>query len=190
MNTDAHDLNAPSSSADNSDGYSRRKFAKAGAAALAAGTLGTGAGTTGPLLSPDHSSSAAQTAEGNPESDAEPFKILSVLRRKDGLSREAFYDHWHNEHAPLVAAIPGVVKYHQYVPSQRSIAREDASGGDAPPVDGMAETWFASEKAFEEAQGTSEFQAVAEDEPRFLNSGSQGNLAVVVERTVVVVSEP
>jgi hypothetical protein len=54
----------------------------------------------------------------------------------------------------------------------------------------MAETWFASEKAFEEARGTSEFRAVAEDEPRFFNSGSQGNLAVVVERTVVVVPEP
>jgi uncharacterized protein (TIGR02118 family) len=39
------------------------------------------------------------------------IKSLSLLTRKDGISHEAFIDHWVNVHAPQVRAVPEVRRY-------------------------------------------------------------------------------
>ena len=36
-----------------------------------------------------------------------------LITRKDGLSRQAFSDHWRNIHAPLASTIPGIRRYVQ-----------------------------------------------------------------------------
>ena len=38
-------------------------------------------------------------------------KRLGILRKKEGLSHDAFVDHWLNKHAVLCAKLPGLRRY-------------------------------------------------------------------------------
>jgi uncharacterized protein (TIGR02118 family) len=63
------------------------------------------------------------------------IKVIVVVKRKPGISREEFYKYWENVHGPLVAKhIPGLRKYIQNhfieVPGQ------EYEG------DGIIETWY------------------------------------------------
>ena len=60
------------------------------------------------------------------------YKHVALLVRKEGMSHEAFLDHWQHEHTPIAAAIEGVVRYHQVRPADP----------DASEFDGIAELYF------------------------------------------------
>jgi uncharacterized protein (TIGR02118 family) len=60
------------------------------------------------------------------------YKHSAFLVRKEGLSHEAFLDHWANEHVPLAREIPGVVRYTRVVPTDP----------EASEFDGVAELYF------------------------------------------------
>ena len=71
-------------------------------------------------------------------------KYLAILRKNNNWTDEEFRQHWKQVHGPLVAQIPGLVKYVQYyVHSQVS---SDAEQVDEP-IQGIAEMWFESEEA-------------------------------------------
>ena len=63
------------------------------------------------------------------------IKLIALVRKKAGMSTQAFRDHWINTHAPLARKIPGMRGY------RINIADEP---GDMPqaPYDGSAEIWF------------------------------------------------
>jgi uncharacterized protein (TIGR02118 family) len=76
-------------------------------------------------------------------------KIIFCLRRKPGLSREAFQDYWRNRHAPLVAERARWLGIRRYVQSHtitdpllNGLAEQRAFVGK--PFDGVAELWFDS----------------------------------------------
>lgn len=100
-------------------------------------------------------------------------KRISMVRRREGMSREDFVDHWLGPHADIVRTLPGLRGY------VVSIAHDPEAAG----WDGMAEVWFDAmedvERAFAEEPARSLFAA---DRPLFV-----GDLTVVfVDEHVVV----
>lgn len=47
------------------------------------------------------------------------IKLVFCLKRKEGLSREEFLDHWINRHAPLVRGFAGPLGIRRYVQNYR-----------------------------------------------------------------------
>ena len=68
------------------------------------------------------------------------IKSLSLLTRKDGLSREEFRRIWLAEHAPLVHAVPQVRRYVlSFIleePTRPDVRTQDMN------VDAIAELWY------------------------------------------------
>jgi uncharacterized protein (TIGR02118 family) len=72
--------------------------------------------------------------------------IVALLTRRPGMEREEFREHWRATHGPLLTQIPSMRKYIQ------SHVIPDPAQGDTP-CDGVAEIWFDSPEAFQEAPG-------------------------------------
>lgn len=97
---------------------------------------------------------------------------------------EAFHDYWKNVHAPLVAKLPGVVKYTQH--HVTSVPRGEYEQIDEP-IDGIVETWWESEEALFKVQGTPELEAVLKDELNFLGTSNHHVHTLLVNESVNVV---
>lgn len=98
-------------------------------------------------------------------------KLVCFLKRKPGMSREAFYDHWENRHGPLIAGIPElarhIVRYEQHRPDPLT----DQFGG--ADHDGVAVQWFDSPDAFMDFVGEPLYtERIIPDEEAFLDRGS------------------
>jgi uncharacterized protein (TIGR02118 family) len=84
------------------------------------------------------------------------IKVIALLKRKPGISREAFADRWLHEHTKLSSKLPGLRGYRINIATPYQ-----PEGTDAEPIyDGTAELWWDS---FEEmdAAFASEIGAVA-----------------------------
>ena len=108
-------------------------------------------------------------------------KRFVILRRKPGMSRQQFRDHWRNVHGPLIAKLPGLIKYVQYHVRSELLDEED------DPIDGIAELWFASEEAQKQAYATPEYEAVVRDEPHLFEMSGHHIHPVMTEETVTIV---
>ena len=60
-------------------------------------------------------------------------KVIVLLTKKDGMTREDFRHYWREVHGPMGARMPGVRRYVQ----NHALA-------DGAPYDGIAEMWFDS----------------------------------------------
>lgn len=97
------------------------------------------------------------------------------------MSTTEFWNYWENVHGPLIAKIPGLVKYIQYhVTSERLDTADDT-------IDGIAELWFESEQAQKEAYQSAEYQAVVDDEPNLFEMNSHYVHPVMTKKMVVIV---
>jgi len=83
------------------------------------------------------------------------YKHSAFLVRKDGLSHDAFLDHWATTHVPLARAIPGVVRYTRVVPADPAAAE----------FDGVAELYFEDLEALQAALGESGTRDYDPDDP-------------------------
>jgi uncharacterized protein (TIGR02118 family) len=94
------------------------------------------------------------------------IKSLSLLTRKDGISHEAFIDHWVNVHAPLVRAVPEVRRY------VLSFISSEPSRADVPTlemnVDCIAELWYDDVGSMERAARSAAMLRVRADGAEFL----------------------
>jgi uncharacterized protein (TIGR02118 family) len=104
-------------------------------------------------------------------------KIVGLVRRADGMSHDAFVDHWLHRHVPLALRHhPGLHKYVTNVVETRL--------GDAPEWDGIAELHFPSHDAmrtrfFDSADGE---RIIREDMTRFIGRTWGYDVAEHVER--------
>jgi uncharacterized protein (TIGR02118 family) len=89
------------------------------------------------------------------------FKIIAIVTKKPGLSREQFLHHWNVEHPRYVAALPGIVKYRQ------NPAIEHRTQW---PYDGVAELYFQSVKDIAVAYDGPEAKALFAHEEQFLGA--------------------
>jgi uncharacterized protein (TIGR02118 family) len=90
--------------------------------------------------------------KGKPMSTPSPklVKRISLLTRKEGMSKEEFLKHW-NDHLPISHAVPGLRRYtlcHIVSEPQR---KDVPVVWELGQVDGIAETWFDSQEATEKA---------------------------------------
>lgn len=86
------------------------------------------------------------------------YKHSAFLVRKEGLSHEAFLDHWANEHVPLAREIPGVVRY----------ARVEPTEPESAEFDGVAELYFEDLDALRAALGHESSRDYDPDHPKSL----------------------
>ena len=64
------------------------------------------------------------------------IKVMTVVKRKQGLTYEEFSDYWEKKHGPLVVKVlPGLERYVQ----SHAIR---LPGGGEPKIDGVAEIWY------------------------------------------------
>jgi uncharacterized protein (TIGR02118 family) len=113
------------------------------------------------------------------------IKFFFVLRRKPGLSSEQFRQYWKETHAPIVARLPGLVRYFQH--HVASVPRPEYADDDAP-IDGIVETWWESPQALQNVQTTPELQAVIADEPNFMGHSNHYVHTLQVIETVEVIN--
>lgn len=88
------------------------------------------------------------------------IKLIALVTRKRGMSRDEFARIWREEHTALVAALPGLRGYTQNV----------ALGGRAWVVDGVVELWFDDTDAARAAFDTAAGRAVRAHEETFVES--------------------
>jgi uncharacterized protein (TIGR02118 family) len=82
------------------------------------------------------------------------LKVISLLKRKEGMSREDFYDWAKNEHVKLGKALPNIRGY------RMNVARLDEPEA---AFDAISEMWFDDVAAFDAAFATPHGQKTRED---------------------------
>jgi len=113
-------------------------------------------------------------------------KLVACLRRRPGLSPEAFRRHWRETHGPLIRGIPElhalIRRYVQGHPVGDPVPG-DVTGQE--PFDGVAEMWFDDLSSMARAFSLPEYLArVRPDEESFLDL--RRCVAFVVEEHVVI----
>ncbi|MDB6159808.1 MAG: ethyl tert-butyl ether degradation protein EthD [Gammaproteobacteria bacterium] len=111
------------------------------------------------------------------------YKILLFMKRRPGMTFEAFQDYYENQHAPLcVKYASGISRYVRRFLTPHPNPETGAS--EELPFDVITELWFADEAIF---RGTVEYLAtsimpdeVVEDEKRLFDR-SKTRMATVVE---------
>ncbi len=107
-------------------------------------------------------------------------KRFVILRKKQGMTKQAFWDYWENVHGKLIGNIPGLIKYIQYhVTSETTDLIDD-------PIDGIAELWFNSEDDQKEAYKSKEYMAVVADEPNLFEMNSHFVHPVMAKKVVII----
>ena len=97
------------------------------------------------------------------------IKSMTLIVRKQGMSREDFERHWREVHAPLAKTVPGISRYVQWH-IQAVHARQEQDIGVA--IDGIAEVWYEDQAAMQRAWASQEMQALAHDRSLFIGQAS------------------
>jgi uncharacterized protein (TIGR02118 family) len=103
-------------------------------------------------------------------------KVIFILQRKVGTTREACLKYWEGEqHTAIMRTIPGLTKW---------VQNHVISAPDEPACDGVGELWFESDEAMQSALNSPAMTAAVEDAKTFLDMEETG-LVFVEEKTVI-----
>lgn len=91
------------------------------------------------------------------------IKLIALLKRKPGLTREEFADRWLNDHIKLSSKMPGLRGYRVNI----AIDHQPDGDGVEPIYDGTAELWWDSVEAMEAAFDSQEGKVAGEDADQF-----------------------
>ena len=75
------------------------------------------------------------------------IKLIALLKRKPGISREEFARRWVEDHTRISSRLPGLASYRINISSER----QPVGVGEEPLYDGTAEMWWESIEAMEAA---------------------------------------
>ncbi|MFD9679720.1 EthD domain-containing protein [Rhodococcus sp. NPDC059969] len=81
------------------------------------------------------------------------FKVIALLTRKPGLTRDEFVDYYENNHAPLITeTFPQIIEYRRNFPDLTQVLRT----GDTPDpqFDVITEMWFSDKSGYEDMLAT------------------------------------
>jgi uncharacterized protein (TIGR02118 family) len=112
------------------------------------------------------------------------YKVIALIKRKPGLSRAEFIDHYEAGHAPLARkCFPQIVQYRRnFVDLKGAIMMP---GMPAPDFDSVTEIWYRDREAYDEMLSTHHLEKVQEtieaDERKFLDQ-SMTRMIKVEER--------
>ncbi|MDP8932008.1 MAG: EthD family reductase [Actinomycetota bacterium] len=102
-------------------------------------------------------------------------KVIFVLHRREGVTREESSRRWSGEqHTSLVGALPGLVKWIQ----------NHVTGAEDAACDGIGELWFQSVEALDKALSSPQMQAAVENSKEFLDM-DKTYMVVVEERSIL-----
>lgn len=116
------------------------------------------------------------------------FKVIALLRRKAGISREAFIDYYESRHAPLILSLlPQIREYRRnYFDLTGAIF---GPGVQAPDFDVVTELWMEDRAAYDAFMARSAepdvAARIAADEENFLDR-SATRFIVVDEHSSVI----
>jgi uncharacterized protein (TIGR02118 family) len=93
------------------------------------------------------------------------IKRMTMLARREDLSREAFRHYWYHNHAHIVRQMPGLARY-----VQNHVVRELGTTDPTSRycVDGIPELWFQDERARTKALQSKAAASLPVDERNFL----------------------
>lgn len=91
------------------------------------------------------------------------IKLIALLKRKPGLSRQEFADRWLNDHVKMSSKMPGLLGYRVNI----AVDHQPDGDGVEPLYDGTAELWWDSVEAMEAAFNSQEGKIAGEDADQF-----------------------
>jgi uncharacterized protein (TIGR02118 family) len=106
-------------------------------------------------------------------------KMIYCITRKEGMSFQDFQRHWRETHGPIAARIPGVRRYIQSHTLPRMYESKNP-----PAYDGVAELWFDTFEALQQAIASQEVKDAREDELKFIDH-SRSVLIITEEKPVI-----
>jgi uncharacterized protein (TIGR02118 family) len=94
------------------------------------------------------------------------YKVIWLVKFRTDKSREEVVRWWREEHGPLAATTPGMVRYVQSLWTEPldSVTQLPVSDGQ-PHFDGHAEHWFEDFEAYQAAMVSEEWMKTQEDGP-------------------------
>jgi uncharacterized protein (TIGR02118 family) len=129
--------------------------------------------TMGLILTDDHVITDGPVPSG-------AAKGVGFVRRKPGMTVEAFQRHWREIHGPLGAALPSLRRYVQSHPRPSAYDR-----GRDPAWDGIALIWFDDSAALRAATTTPAWERAKADDGNFI---APGPVAFIVTTEHVIVA--
>jgi uncharacterized protein (TIGR02118 family) len=119
-------------------------------------------------------------------------KVVSLISRKPGLSREAFAEYYESHHVPLaMRLLPVFIGYSRNYVQPAAVADDAgyAVMGEAGGFDVISEFWFSDRAAFDECfvlMARPDIRAqITEDEERFMDR-SKTRIYIVDERVTEI----
>jgi uncharacterized protein (TIGR02118 family) len=110
---------------------------------------------------------------GVPETSVQPgVKVVTLAKRREGMSVEAFRRHLRERHAPLVTELPGLRRYDQ------SVTRDGWYALSEPPFDAAFHEWFDDVDALRSARRSAQQALVDDDRRNFVNGRYLHSLTV------------
>src|ERR1700727_2729334 len=101
------------------------------------------------------------------------YKVIWLVKFRTDVPREEVVRWWRQEHGPLAAKTPGMMRYVQSHWLEALDPETDLPTGGPPYFDGHAEHWFADEESYRAAMASPEWAATKEDGPRGFQSTNQ-----------------
>lgn len=99
------------------------------------------------------------------------IKTIVFMKRRAGMSFDAFCDHWVHTHGRIAANLPGLKRL------QFNLVRHDLLLQDGE-WDGVACAWFSDEKAHKAAGDSEAYKAMLDDEKNFVDTSRRAPLVV------------
>jgi uncharacterized protein (TIGR02118 family) len=95
------------------------------------------------------------------------FKLMVFVAKRDGMTMEAFVDHYETRHVPLIARVaPAPAAYRRIYLTRDAPLGRGVAGVD---FDAMTELWFADKAAYRDWMAAISVDEVAQDEARFMD---------------------
>lgn len=89
------------------------------------------------------------------------YKVISLLKRKPGTTVEAFQRYWREQHGPLAAGFPNLLRYVQSHALPQGYKKGELI------FDGISEIWLDSQDSYRAALGKAQAAQILEDERKF-----------------------
>ena len=108
-------------------------------------------------------------------------KLITLAKRKEGLTHEEFAEYWEKKHGPLVVKLLKHAK--KYIQNHPVIL----PGGKELPFDGIAEIWFddvESQRASAAWYQTDEGKPIRDDEAKFMDRSKM--VFIIAEEKVIL----
>ncbi len=108
-------------------------------------------------------------------------KVITLLKKKDGMTQEEFSRYWLEKHGPLIAKVfPGVRRY-----VQNHLVR--TSQGEDTEISGVAENWYDDQESWQTAVDfylSDAGKVIRDDEAQFIESSRM--TVIFAEEKVII----